>query len=293
MKAGFYSQIGNGKNTFLWADPWVAGLPYLHPVPLSSSIYQEMAKVSDLLNEAGSAWNSELILKSFPPHEAHLILHTSVSRGDQEDKWSWKFSKNGRRIFWFQCLLRDDPTTTSIFLINGLTITSEINGHDGINPLLQRYRLANHSLPANPNPQIHPTNRIELEQERHQALVHPQALLLVPSNQIQNVLLRQPPLDLIHLTLDILNLLQAFTNQKAPENLLYLNGGPRAIHLSRSDELNRDPNDFPSLRPALDRRPGGKAGFQWIEMVSRHAAVRRGGEERVPTAVCEKWILHV
>ncbi|GER38045.1 ribonuclease H-like superfamily protein [Striga asiatica] len=87
--------IGDGKNTDIWSDPWIAELQKLSPTLEFNSDYLKLKKVCDLLNSNGIAWDKDLIEQSFKPEEAQMILNIPLKPG-QQDTMIWTPQKQGK-----------------------------------------------------------------------------------------------------------------------------------------------------------------------------------------------------
>ncbi|CAA0832273.1 Unknown protein [Striga hermonthica] len=96
LKKGTLQVIGDGKSTSTWTDPWLAGTPDLSPTPSFISDSKRLDKVCNLLNHDGNSWDKELIEQSFTPHEAQLILSTTLNRQSHKDSLIWRPHKLGK-----------------------------------------------------------------------------------------------------------------------------------------------------------------------------------------------------
>ncbi|CAA0807622.1 Ribonuclease H-like superfamily protein [Striga hermonthica] len=95
LRKGVLQNVGDGCNTSIWSDPWLAGTPNLSPSSGFISDRLKLNKVSDLMCADGSTWDQDLIEQSFSPEEASLILNTPLSRKGQKDLLYWHPHKKG------------------------------------------------------------------------------------------------------------------------------------------------------------------------------------------------------
>uniref|UniRef100_A0A7C9ABZ6 Uncharacterized protein n=1 Tax=Opuntia streptacantha TaxID=393608 RepID=A0A7C9ABZ6_OPUST len=120
-------------------------------------------------------------------------------------------------------------------------------GNKGIDSLLQHDRLLDRGFAAIPNTIIDTANRIELEQQRHQGLVHLQPLFVVLLDKLHRFSLLKLLLHQVELTLNRQNLLDVLPDPKPSESLLDLERGV-GFQLLRADELDRNRNHLLRLR---------------------------------------------
>ncbi|GER30088.1 RNA-directed DNA polymerase (reversetranscriptase)-related family protein [Striga asiatica] len=83
LKKRVIMSIGDGKNTDIWSDPWIAELQKLSPALEFNSDYLKLKKVCDLLKSNGIAWDKDLIEQSFKPEEAQMILNIPLKPARQ------------------------------------------------------------------------------------------------------------------------------------------------------------------------------------------------------------------
>lgn len=79
------SGVENGSKIRIWNDKWI-------PSPSSFQVLSliknpnDSALVLDLLEKGGLGWNKPLVLDTFWPEGAEVILNISVSKRSGEDK---------------------------------------------------------------------------------------------------------------------------------------------------------------------------------------------------------------
>ena len=85
--------IGNGVNINIWHDPWVTNLPGGRV----ASVPGENLECPQVVRELwyNREWNSELIETLFSHREVTAIKGMQVPLFDNEDKWMWKYSRDG------------------------------------------------------------------------------------------------------------------------------------------------------------------------------------------------------
>ncbi|GLT59332.1 hypothetical protein SLA2020_321580 [Shorea laevis] len=94
LKRGCRHLIGDGRSTLIWGDPWIPNeSQFLVQSPRPERC--ELQYVSDLIDEDTCTWRRELIMSTFNPHEAQLILSIPLSWMRRSDGWTWAFTRNG------------------------------------------------------------------------------------------------------------------------------------------------------------------------------------------------------
>ncbi|GKV08912.1 hypothetical protein SLEP1_g20481 [Rubroshorea leprosula] len=94
LRQGCRKLIGDGRTIEIWGDPWLPGITQFcvqSPRPLSCTLHY----VADLIDEATHTWKQDLILCTFNPSEAALILSIPLSWTRRNDGWTWNFTRNG------------------------------------------------------------------------------------------------------------------------------------------------------------------------------------------------------
>ncbi|GLU21285.1 hypothetical protein SLE2022_374310 [Rubroshorea leprosula] len=94
LRKGCRKLIGDGRSTEIWGDPWLPGYSeYCIQSPRLDNC--ELRYVSDLIDDNSHTWNRDLILSTFNPHEARLILSLPLGWMQRNDGWMWSFTWHG------------------------------------------------------------------------------------------------------------------------------------------------------------------------------------------------------
>ncbi|KAF7806386.1 uncharacterized protein G2W53_038547 [Senna tora] len=91
---GLYKNIGDGKSTFVWRDPWIPGVHAGGLNPLND-VAVNYVRVCDLFNEEGRCWNRQTLDEVFDRSTVEKILCIPLNRVQQPDRWSWKGEADG------------------------------------------------------------------------------------------------------------------------------------------------------------------------------------------------------
>ncbi|XP_012853800.1 PREDICTED: uncharacterized protein LOC105973324 [Erythranthe guttata] len=92
---GLRRRIGDGKDTSIWADPWLrddGNFQIITRRPIYSSFPD---KVADLIDPLTNTWNVELIREHFWDIDQNRILEVPIGSVYAKDRWVWHYSKNG------------------------------------------------------------------------------------------------------------------------------------------------------------------------------------------------------
>ena len=72
LKHGLIWRIGNGDHVNIWSDPWVPrGTTRKPATPRGASL---LTRVSDLIDPATGTWDEQLVMDTFWPEDAEVIL---------------------------------------------------------------------------------------------------------------------------------------------------------------------------------------------------------------------------
>jgi hypothetical protein len=82
LKEGIIWRIGDGSRINIWSDPWLPREWTRKPLTPRGNIL--LTKVDELINPVTGTWDEELVLQTFWPQDAELILATPVHT-DLED----------------------------------------------------------------------------------------------------------------------------------------------------------------------------------------------------------------
>lgn len=92
LKDGIIWRVGNGKNINIWTDPWLPRGSTRRPMtPHGSSI---LTCVSDLIHPTTGTWDEQLVMDTFWPEDAKVILTIPIDV-DMDDWPTWHFDPKG------------------------------------------------------------------------------------------------------------------------------------------------------------------------------------------------------
>jgi hypothetical protein len=92
LKAGMIWRVGDGSSINIWQDPWLPRECTRMPItPRGNSL---LTKVSELIDPVTGRWDDQLVLQTFVPQDAELILATPVHT-ELEDLVAWHFDPRG------------------------------------------------------------------------------------------------------------------------------------------------------------------------------------------------------
>lgn len=93
MVQGIIRRIGNGETTDIWGVNW---LPRTNMKRLITSLMQQPpTRVSELINQATSTWDEQLVRATFIPIDAETILQIPLCTRQMEDFWAWSEDRKG------------------------------------------------------------------------------------------------------------------------------------------------------------------------------------------------------
>ena len=92
LKHGLIWRIGNGDHVNIWTDPWVPrGTTRKPATPRGASL---LTRVSDLIDPATGTWDEQLVMDTFWPEDAEVIL-TIPTDSEMVDWPAWHYDKAG------------------------------------------------------------------------------------------------------------------------------------------------------------------------------------------------------
>ena len=105
LSKGLKKIVGDGKTTDIRKDPWVPSLPNLKIMSYDGQEVDGPQMVSDLLEDR--RWDFVKLNLLFSERERHAILNIPLPRYPDEDRWAWRFTKNGdfavRSAYYVEC----------------------------------------------------------------------------------------------------------------------------------------------------------------------------------------------
>jgi len=88
LKQGLIWRIGDGMNTNIWTDPWIPRGSTRRPAtPRGPSL---LTKVADLIDPGTGTWDEKLVLDTFWPEDAQIILNIPTAEG-MNDWPAWHY----------------------------------------------------------------------------------------------------------------------------------------------------------------------------------------------------------
>lgn len=94
MVQGLIRRIGNGETTDIWGTNWIPRANMKRP--LTSLLQHPPTKVSELIIQATSSWDEQLIRMTFIPIDAEAILQIPLCTRQTEDFWAWSEERTGK-----------------------------------------------------------------------------------------------------------------------------------------------------------------------------------------------------
>ena len=95
VRKGVRWKVGNEKSIRTWYGRWLptsSTYKVVSPPPLELA----ESRVCDLIDISARSWKTELIQKTFMPHEADVITGIALSSHMPEDRQIWALTGNGR-----------------------------------------------------------------------------------------------------------------------------------------------------------------------------------------------------
>uniref|UniRef100_A0A2N9FKR8 Reverse transcriptase zinc-binding domain-containing protein n=1 Tax=Fagus sylvatica TaxID=28930 RepID=A0A2N9FKR8_FAGSY len=81
--------VGSEDSILVWNKPWIPGLPNFKPVPKASLDIIPCLTVTQLMNEAKSHWNQNMLSSLFDQDTILAIQNIPRWRVNQQDRWIW------------------------------------------------------------------------------------------------------------------------------------------------------------------------------------------------------------
>ncbi|XP_058008112.1 uncharacterized protein LOC110638724 [Hevea brasiliensis] len=120
LKLGCVRRIGNGVDTRIWGDPWLANVsfPYIR-TPNTSRMDDVCA--CDLMLRNPRSWNLNLLSSIFNDHDLSLICNIPLVSRECLDCWYWKWDRKGvysifpqRRNLLWRAIMNVLPTMDNL-----------------------------------------------------------------------------------------------------------------------------------------------------------------------------------
>uniref|UniRef100_A0A2N9I0I1 Reverse transcriptase Ty1/copia-type domain-containing protein n=1 Tax=Fagus sylvatica TaxID=28930 RepID=A0A2N9I0I1_FAGSY len=89
LARGACKLVGFGDSILVWNEPWILGLPDFKPVPKASLDIIPCLTVAQLMNEAKSQWNQNMLSSLFDQDTILAIQNIPRWRVNQQDRWKW------------------------------------------------------------------------------------------------------------------------------------------------------------------------------------------------------------
>jgi hypothetical protein len=92
LRDGIIWKIGGGNSANIWSDPWLPRGSTRRPItPKGRSL---LTKVSDLIDPVSGTWDEQLVMDTFWPEDAHIIL--AIPTDPQMEDWpAWHYDSKG------------------------------------------------------------------------------------------------------------------------------------------------------------------------------------------------------
>lgn len=88
-------QVGNGTSIKFFHDPWIPKDNTFKPLRIDHSITNDNLLVADLIKPS-KEWNVQKLKELVSEVDANIISAIPISLGNDEDRWIWHYSKNGK-----------------------------------------------------------------------------------------------------------------------------------------------------------------------------------------------------
>ena len=159
LKQGLIWRIGDGMNTNIWTDPWIPRGSTRRPAtPRGPSL---LTKVADLIDPGTGTWDEKLVLDTFWPEDAQIILNIPTAEG-MNDWPAWHYDSMGKfsvkSAYKLAVQIRDQESGSDA------SSSSSVQGSDGAFPWQKIWhlklpnkvnmfiwRMAHNSLPVRRN----------------------------------------------------------------------------------------------------------------------------------------------
>jgi hypothetical protein len=89
LARGACKLVGSGDSILVWNEPWIPGLPDFKHVPKASLDIIPCLTVAQLMNEAKSQWNQNMLSSLFDQDTILAIQNIPRWRVNQQDRWIW------------------------------------------------------------------------------------------------------------------------------------------------------------------------------------------------------------
>uniref|UniRef100_A0A2N9HKH4 Reverse transcriptase zinc-binding domain-containing protein n=1 Tax=Fagus sylvatica TaxID=28930 RepID=A0A2N9HKH4_FAGSY len=89
LARGACKLVGSGDSILVWNEPWIPRLPDFKPVPKASLDIIPCLTVAQLMNEAKSQWNQNMLSSLFDQDTILAIQNIPRWRVNQQDRWIW------------------------------------------------------------------------------------------------------------------------------------------------------------------------------------------------------------
>ena len=94
LKEGMVREIGNGRDTNVWAEKWIMDKVPKYPMYREDSTIDLTLTVADLLLPGSSSWNEALVRRTFIPTDAEIVLKIRPNLQKQDSR-KWGLTRNG------------------------------------------------------------------------------------------------------------------------------------------------------------------------------------------------------
>lgn len=86
LRQGCRRNIGTGKDTFVWKDPW---LPNVENGYVTTTVFPELEniRVASLMTMNDRRWDEEILADIFKDRDIGMINELHISNSDRQDSW--------------------------------------------------------------------------------------------------------------------------------------------------------------------------------------------------------------
>ncbi|WOK98064.1 hypothetical protein Cni_G06774 [Canna indica] len=95
LRGGIKKCVANGKDTDIWADPWIDTVPlYFWPTYINVVEVDKLGKVNELI--MGFGWKEDILERCFGKELIKIIVEMNVKEDYRKDSWVWIHSRDGK-----------------------------------------------------------------------------------------------------------------------------------------------------------------------------------------------------
>lgn len=126
MKKGIIWRVGSGEHINIWSDPWIPRNNTRKAISHKGN--NLITRVRDLINPIANSWDEDLVMPTFVPEDARIILQIRIQEHD-DDFIAWHYDKRG--TFSVKSAYRVAKNSAARKSRTGLTLSSSSNEEHG------------------------------------------------------------------------------------------------------------------------------------------------------------------